>query len=296
MTGAPRELLGPHRLVLDVRDRPGPAPLRFESTDDGRLRVLRQAGRPVLLGGLTGEGCCHDLHLHRLDGYRSPLPPIGSADMRAGVNWVHRYARWLEDAHEAPLYDGRWQISVRTAFALPIWTADFVTDWPGGTLELYCGGGWHGVLPLRELSAPDAGRVKAYRKHARDGTLAPVLLWWVPALDGWLILDGHDRAVAALAEGRTPQCVVLTRLRDEDLWRRDAEAVAESHRHTMGRLAARPATPATERQRAAMERNHGDVMADLPYEPSGLCTLPLPGGAPAWQALAAAAMFQFPSD
>ncbi len=50
--------------------------------------------------------------------------------MRKGGNWAHRYARWLEEAEESPLYDGRWEISVRTAFALPIWTVDFVRDWP----------------------------------------------------------------------------------------------------------------------------------------------------------------------
>jgi hypothetical protein len=267
MGDARRELLGPYRLVLDVADRPGPPGLRFEATEDGRRRVIRQGERPLLLGALTGDGCCHDLHLHRLDGYRSPLPPVESARMRSAVNWVHQYARWLERADGSPLYDGRWELSARTAFPLPVWTCDLVRDWPGGLLELYCGGGWHGVLPLRRLSAPGAARVKAYRKHAREGTLAPVLLWWVPFLDGWVILDGHDRAVAALAEGGTPECVVLTRLRDEELWRREAEAVAD-----------------------------GDVLAELPYEPSGVRTWPLTGGVPAWDALAAVAVFQFPRD
>lgn len=103
---------------------------------------------------------------------------------------------------------------------------------------------------LRPLSAEDAPRVRAHRTHARDGTLAPVLLWWVTALDGWLLLDGHDRAVAALAEGRTPPCVVLTRVPDEEDWRREARTRS----------------------------------------------WPLPGGVSAWEALAAAAMFQFPGD
>ncbi|MBL1104626.1 hypothetical protein JK361_08455 [Streptomyces sp. 5-8] len=151
MTRAPREPLGPDGLVLDVRDRPGPAPLRFETARDGRLTVLRQGGRPLLLGALTGEGCCRDLRLHRLDGYRSPLPPIESSRMRSAAGWVHRYARWLEDA---------------------------------------------------------------------DGT--PV--------------------------------------------------------------------------RAVMEERYGDVLAGLPYEPSGIRTWPLPGGAPAWEALARTAMFECPSD
>ncbi|MEU0003642.1 hypothetical protein ABZ079_04865 [Streptomyces sp. NPDC006314] len=296
MDRARREFPGPGRLVLDIQGRLDPPPLRFESADEGRLTVLRQGERAVLLGRLAGEGCCRDLHLHRFDSYRSPLPPIRSAEMNSAVNWTHRYARWLEEADRAPLYGGRWEVSVRTAFAPPIWTGDLVRDWPGGSLELYCAGGWHGILPLRRLSPPDATRVKAYRKHVREGTLAPVLLWWVPFLDGWVILDGHDRAVAALTEGRTPQCVVLTRLRDEELWRRDAEAVTEGHRRHMERLAARPATPATGRERAALERGYGDAMAGLPYDPSGVRSWPLPGGATAWEALARAAMFQFPRD
>ncbi|MGB8939405.1 MAG: hypothetical protein WCD21_04060 [Streptomyces sp.] len=37
----------------------------------------------------------------------------------------------------------------------------------------------------------DDPRVKAYRKQARDGTLPPVLLWWVSGLDCHLVLDGH---------------------------------------------------------------------------------------------------------
>ncbi|KUM97710.1 hypothetical protein AQI88_06405 [Streptomyces cellostaticus] len=295
MTSAPRELLGPHRLVLDVRDRPGPAPLRFERADGGRL-LLRQEERPLLLGRPVGGPCCPDLYVHRLDGHRSPLPPLSAAMLRSSVNWPHQYARWLDEADGTPLHDGRWELSLRTTFQPGIWTEDFLREWPGGRLELYCGGGWHGVVPLRPLSPPDAGRVKAYRKHVREGTLAPVLVWWVPFLDGWLILDGHDRAVAALAEGRTPQCVVLTRVCDEELWRRDAEAVTEGHRHHMERLTARPATPATSRQRAAMEQNYGDVMAGLSYDPSDIRSWPLPGGAPAWDALAGAAMFQFPSD
>ncbi|MER6027903.1 hypothetical protein [Streptomyces sp. NPDC001851] len=295
MGNARREPLGAGRLVLEVADRAAPA-LRFEATEDGRRRMLRQGARPVLLGGLTGDGCCHDLHLHRLHGYRPVLPPLRSAGMRAAVNWPHRYATWLTEAEGTPLYDGRWELALRATLPPYVWTSDFVRDWPGGSLELYCGGGWQGVLPLRELAPPDAPRVKAYRKHVREGTLAPVLLWWVPFLDGWVILDGHDRVVAALAEERTPECVVLTRLLDEERWRRDARAMTEGHRRHLDRLAAHPATPALERQRTAVQQGYGDALAGLPYEPSAIRTWPVPGGAPAWDALAAAAMFQFPRD
>ncbi|ALO93468.1 hypothetical protein SHL15_2312 [Streptomyces hygroscopicus subsp. limoneus] len=170
---------------------------------------------------------------------------------------MHTYARWLEEARQGPLHDSRWHLRTRTAFPLYVWhAADFVRTWPHCHLD-WSGYGWHGVVPLRPLSAEDAPRVRAHRTHARDGTLAPVLLWWVTALDGWLLLDGHDRAVAALAEGRTPPCVVLTRVPDEEDWRREAREVTEEARTR---------------------------------------SWPLPGGVSAWEALAAAAMFQFPGD
>lgn len=289
-----RELLGPGRLVLNVSGRPGPPALRFETTGDGRI-LLRQGERPVLLGR-TGEGCCRELSLHGLDGYRSPLPPLRSATMRSSVNWPHRYTRWLEEADGTPLRDGRWELARRTGFPPGIWTEDFVRDWPSSSLELACGGGWHGVLPLRRLSPPDAPRVKAYRRHAREGTLAPVLLWWVAFLDGWMILDGHDRAVAALAEGQQPECVDLNRVPDDDKWRQAAEKVTLDHEARIRQLAAHPDDPGHARRLAALEQGHAELIASLPYGMPRTDFWPLPGGAGAWDDLAGRAMLQFPRD
>ncbi|OLZ69527.1 hypothetical protein AV521_17600 [Streptomyces sp. IMTB 2501] len=298
MGNARRELLGAARLVLDIRDRPGPPSLRFETADDGRMLLLRQAGRPLLLGRsvIDGAPCCPELRLHRLDGYRSPLPPLRTARQRSSVNWPHEYARRLEETTGTPLSDGRWELALRTGFPPGIWEEDLVREWPGGSLGLYCGGGWHGVVPLRPLSPPDSGRVKAYRKLVREGTLAPVLLWWVTFLDGWLLLDGHDRAVAALAEGRTPHCVELTRLPAPDQRWHGAEKIHQAHEYHMERLAALPPGPGAERQRDAVQRAYGDTLAELPYAAVPTATHPLHGGAPAWRALARAAMFQFPGD
>ncbi|MFC9929871.1 hypothetical protein [Streptomyces sp. NPDC127190] len=296
MQNARREFLGEHRLVLDIGNRPGPPPLRFETADDGRL-LLRQSGRPLLLGrSVAGPSCCRDLHLHRLDGYRSPLPPPTAALQRSPVNWPHAYARLLEHADGTPLADGRWELALRTGFPPGIWDADLVREWPGGSIELYCGGGWHGVIPLRPLSPPDSGRVKAYRKQVREGTAAPVLLWWVTFLDGWLLLDGHDRAVAALAEGRIPESVVLTRVPDADKQQEGADEIARAYEYHLERLAALPPGPGTERQRVTIERGYGDALAELPYAVVRTGIHLLPGGAPAWDALARAAMFQCPRD
>lgn len=290
-----RELLGPGRLVLHVQDRPAPPALRFETAGDGRI-LLRQGERPVLLGRSVGEGCCPELYLHRLDGYRSPLPPVRSAAMRSPVNWPHQYARWLEEADGTPFGGGRWELATRRVFEPGVWTEDFLRDWPGGRLELFCGGGWHGVLPLRRLSSPDAGRVKAYRKHAREGTLAPVLLWWVTFLDGWVILDGHDRALAALAEGRTPECLELSQVPDEAEWRRVAAEVTQGHEHRLEQLAARPDGVGVARQRATLEQAYADNLATLPYGVGPTPFLPLSGGPATWEDLAARAMFQCPRD
>ncbi|WP_406445969.1 hypothetical protein OHB14_43195 [Streptomyces sp. NBC_01613] len=290
-----RELLGPGRLVLNVQGRPGPPPLRFETAGEGRI-LLRQGERPLLLGRSVGDGCCPELYLHGLDGYRSPLPPLRSTAMRSSVNWPHQYARWLEEADGTPLQDGRWELTLRTDFGPDVRLENFLRDWPTDRLELSCGGGRPGALPLRRLSPPDAPRVKAYRKHAREGTLAPVLVWWVTFLGGWVILDGHDRAVAALAEGRTPECLDLCEVPAENEWRRAAEVVTEEHEHRLERLAGRPADSGTERQRATLEGVHADMIASLPYGVGPTRFLPLPGGPATWDDLAARAMFECPRD
>ncbi|WP_069467163.1 hypothetical protein, partial [Actinacidiphila rubida] len=239
MIRATREPLPGGGLVLAVPDgTPSPAALRFERAAPHRW-VLRQGERLLVQGRSEGDGCCRELHLHRESGYRSPLPPVSAAAMRTRPDWPHRYARQLEETTLGPLHRGRWRLGPVTTFAPGIWSTDLVRTWPDATLDLLCGGGWHGVLPLRPLPVPDAPRVKAFRKHAREGTLAPVLVWWVSFLDGWIVLDGHDRAAAALAEGLQPPCVALVRVVDDADWRATAETIGAAHRERLADLGAR---------------------------------------------------------
>ncbi|MDQ1020073.1 hypothetical protein [Streptomyces afghaniensis] len=263
--------------------------MRFEAADGGRL-LLRQGRRPVLLGRVDGPD--EGLLLHRLPGYRSPLPPVRADLARSNANMPHQYTRWLEDSPHGPLHDARWLLAPRRVFPPYVWTGDFMRGWPGCHLD-WCAGGWQGVVPLRPLSAPDAPRVKAYRRRAREGTLAPVLLWFVTPLDGWLILDGHDRAVAALAEGSDPECVVLARAVDDGVWRRQLRTLTDEHERRTAEPARRPGTEAL---RHRLAQGLGTALADLPYEAARTVAWPLPGGPAAWDDLAARAMFECPRD
>ncbi|MFD7772040.1 hypothetical protein [Streptomyces sp. NPDC059787] len=59
------------------------------------------------------------------------------------------------------------------------------------------------------MPGPGDSRVKAYRKQVRKGMLPPVLLWRVSGLDCHLILDGHARPAAAIAESVEPSLLQL---------------------------------------------------------------------------------------
>jgi hypothetical protein len=80
--------------------------------------------------------------------------------------------------------------------------------------------------------------------------------------------------VGALAEGLTPPCVVLTRVPEDEDWRRTADEVADSHASRPARLAARSATPGVERQRETMLRAYADTLSSLPCEPAHLLLAP----------------------
>ncbi|EYU15150.1 hypothetical protein [Photorhabdus aegyptia] len=73
--------------------------------------------------------------------------------------------------------------------------------WWGGNLLL-------GRYPLQ----PEAGRLKWWRKKCREGTLPPILLWYIAGLASFIILDGHYRLQAAIEEGIPPQFLVLSEL------------------------------------------------------------------------------------
>ncbi|WP_233588185.1 hypothetical protein, partial [Corallococcus sp. CA049B] len=175
------------------------------------------------------------------------LPPIQAAQARgvaheAGSHrwwesWTRHFARELEAATATVLHSGRWSLhplrvvseenaspnsppgnglgyppaspyALETALRFdPFWVERW--SWSNSDASIWPEAKMGAVMALREPSRPDASRVKAWRKHARDGTLPPALLLYMELPEKWLVLDGHDRIHAALLEGTTPPLLGL---------------------------------------------------------------------------------------
>ncbi|MGW4498747.1 hypothetical protein ACWENR_09025 [Micromonospora sp. NPDC004336] len=256
----------------------------------GRRLLLRQRHRPVLFGRAHPGN--HGMHVYRTGEYVSPLPPLRADDARrtgpcGGApwhgRWAHRFASWLYDADTGPLHDGRWALGPRR---LPPYClrGDLVRDHPAAYLD-WLGVGWNGVLPLRRLPDVDAARVKAYRRQARERVLPPILLWWVSAFDGYLLLDGHCRLVAALAEEVDPAVLALSLLADPEVVG-DGEVAA--HVALADRVTAQAARSGADPLRAAdaLARRFAEACAAQPTE-GRTRAWPVRGGAPAWERQAA---------
>lgn len=76
---------------------------------------------------------------------------------------------------------------------------------------------WGGNLLLgRYPVTVDAGRLKWWHKKCREGSLPPVLVWYIGGLASFVILDGHYRLQAAIEEGVPPMFLVLSELNERE--------------------------------------------------------------------------------
>ncbi len=240
-------LAGPG-LLLDV-PREGPwrqkPSLHLEAAPGFRLR-LSSGGQPLLWFRIDGwwDRCGF---LRGPGGAPWRLPPLSAAEVRDVTHapgterwweaWAWRFGRALAESPHSVLHAGRWCLRpvkvIRAEAAGPYhvstmeWTFG---EWPTAPhsleralrFEPFWVEAWSQrtpteapeldrgtVLPLRAPSPEDDGRVKSWRKRARDGTLPPVVLLYVDLLAQWLVLDGHDRLHAALLEGVVPPVLGL---------------------------------------------------------------------------------------
>lgn len=141
--------------------------------------------------------------------------------------WARDFAERLSRSPRSPLYPGRFTLSPGTTNtgpkpALPgpplfswkhlliVERVDTFLDEPPVQWQSYWTNGSGAALRLRSPSAPDASRVKALRKLAREGVMPPLLFYFVSGLDMFVLLDGHDRLRALLLEGAPIPLFILT--------------------------------------------------------------------------------------
>lgn len=240
--------------------------------------LLRQNNRNVLLAQVQDN--LYGIDLHRLPGWQSPIPPIRAAEARhlAGdpTRWAHKLAPHLTEF----LHNGEWLL---TWPELPSYT--FTEDLIREETEIDWFIGWNGTLPLRRLSDVDDSRVKAYRKLARDGTLPPVVLWWQSGFNGYFVIDGHDRLLAAREEAMTPPALVLSRASTSE-WLPHATARHEEViRHIEAQMANGAPHAATARETHI--RRFAELATIVPNESARSVAWPLPGGVTEWERIAA---------
>ncbi|MDT9691437.1 hypothetical protein Q5762_24450 [Streptomyces sp. P9(2023)] len=278
-------------------ERPVKPGLRMECAD-GRRLLLLQDGAPVLFA--RQRATHHGLHYARTGRYVSPLAPLRAEQARAfaeftepaSEQWTERWAAYAAAAlrtaaTNGPLHEGDWNITP----GLSGWFAD--VNWPKllshdpdrGHLT------WFGygdpdedardLLPLRALSHPEAPRVKAYRRQHREGILPPVLAWWISGLNSPVVLDGHDRLTATLAEGDRPRLLVLSRAVDADWIALCAERPVLEYEKKMAAMTGGPMATV---YASAEARRLAETLRNIATAPDITRAWPLPGGVAAWEA------------
>ncbi|MET9621586.1 hypothetical protein ABZZ37_12555 [Streptomyces sp. NPDC006464] len=281
-------------LVLDVADRPRPG-LRLRTA--GRRLILEQGGSPLLFA--VADPYDQGVDFYRTAVPRPLLPPLRAAEARAYAGrperWLHRVARLLAADPDGPLHDGCWVLTTvlerqrhwnrHDAGPADYWGERVVGGDPDGYVDWFLHSTDWELFPLRPLPAADDARVKAYRGQARAGILPPLLLWWVSGLDCYVVLDGHARLAAAVAEDVEPSVVVLRRTTPHGERARGEAEAAEAYEGELARhraLMARhgPGVPdGAESAGAALARR----LEELRTGNRPTWAWPLPGGEHEWQ-------------
>ncbi|WP_121343748.1 hypothetical protein, partial [Pseudomonas aeruginosa] len=155
--------------------------------------------------------------------------------------WSRYFVETLRTSPGSCLEAGRWLLRLSLAEQVPAWQPPqshdprervlerwryrsvgrdaLLPDWRFYSLEKVLDDDWvqwldwwgrdnDALIALRRVE-DDEGRVKWWRKKAREGELPPVLALRLNCLDACVILDGHCRLRAGLLENVAPEILVL---------------------------------------------------------------------------------------
>ncbi|MCC6808214.1 MAG: hypothetical protein IT381_12385 [Deltaproteobacteria bacterium] len=205
------------------------APKRPELACEYALKREKNATSYVLRLAIAGEARMwfriddwwSAVTMARADGEVAIVDPIRAATVRETKDWLRYFADALIRSPRTPLHQGTFWLTplveTKRHKRLPPYVKP-LTD-VGRTFargrEVWEPKHYGAIWPLRSASNNDSGRVKMWRKHARAGTLPPILLLLVSPIEGYILLDGHDRLLAALLEHKRPGAIALAHLSDD---------------------------------------------------------------------------------
>jgi hypothetical protein len=283
-------------LSLDVQGRRRPGLCVFSA---GSRLLISRLSRPVVLAVVDEQ--LDGVDFWRTDEYRSFVPPLradaGRALAGSPQRWAHRFAQYLVDSPDSPLHEGRWLLSCESplrrwrptgASHAEYWSSMLVDGHPDGYIDWFVHSGSREVFPLRPMPDADDSRVKAYRKQAREGTLPPVLVWWVSGLDCHLILDGHARLAAAIAESIEPPLLQLHRTVPRDDLAAGIDEAVRFYEYELARFAELRAVhgPTVPDGAATAGPQLVRLLDDLNTSEQPTWAWPLPGGRDQWRRIA----------
>ncbi|MFY0562845.1 hypothetical protein ACN28E_03290 [Archangium lansingense] len=139
----------------------------------------------------------------------------------------------------------------------------------------WCGG----VVSLRPPSPEDSGRLTVWRKSAREGSLPPVLLFYLAVARKWVVLDGHDRLLAASFEQRPVPMLGLLLVRETPVSEEAlVHARTRAQRMVEGRLRGAVSPLVIDEVNRFVLKGYAGV-----HRSAITRAWPLPGGARAWR-------------
>jgi hypothetical protein len=282
------------RLRVAECQHPG---LSLSASFPGRIR-LSVGQAPLLWARVDDDYWGYGLLRAPRESDLSILPPISADIVREHDEahahprgWATTFARLLQDSPHTPLYDGEWHLGRLgggpRAFELGAAVVRQVVDQkPNGYVQWDFGDPIYPIT-LRDMSPSDAGRVKAWRKHVRGGSLPPVLLQWISGLAAYVVLDGHDRLLASAIESASAPALALEPVRDFSASDEQKEHVVEAVEKSL--KAAQRARSTDERlarvRRLFTTEDANRVLLDAfsPWErPVHARARPIPGGPDQW--------------
>lgn len=246
-------------LLLTVRDA-GRVGLAVSVCAPRCVRVSTE-GIPLVWARIYADYYGYELLRPRRGASIGVIPPIRFSlvaehaeldALASNRGWARHFAEMLTTSPASPLRDGTWLIGNAGLRSVskdldPALVQRIVAQRQHGNVE------WdlESVYPinLRLFSSAEHGRVRAWRKHARAGSLPPVLLYWVSGLAAYVVLDGHDRLAAAALEGSSAPVFALEPVEEQgpsavtregvlqQLEQALASAEQKRQRPTAGRLA-----------------------------------------------------------